>query len=273
MTAIAIENLSASRQTISHKGIADAAEALDTAKANALTAKRDAEQARQELPASEWKDAELVDKAVAAGEKPPAKRAHTVKHEQLIRDLEFAEKPAQLAEARCREALKTALAEHGPDYLAEAEERIAETETAWNASLAKLKADHASYAAAVRVGRAIGSTHLPVEASKLDRKQLQGIELAHLAASSWPIYVQDLLGALEAVGTDEATPSKRVPVGVSAQVEANLRKIGTTDFRRITDEDVAMRGGRKDPGVDREIQEREDFMHRQMGEDVIAARG
>ncbi len=90
---------------IAQQQIREAAAAWDGAKATLDEAGKSHTQAEQELPASEWRDAEVAAEARAAGKPEPKTRSHTAKHEQRIRDLAHELKVATLTEQSAFQAL------------------------------------------------------------------------------------------------------------------------------------------------------------------------
>jgi hypothetical protein len=180
-----------------------------------------------ELPASEWRDAEIEDQAIAANKPTPKVRAHTAKHEQLIQDLAHRLKVMQLGEARARDALRAALAEHGDtwraDYVADAAERLQTAESAFQTSLRKLTTDYGAYASAVATGRQLDIEHAGVGIFPFDARRdfADRPELAQGANPKATIAVETVLGKLADLGT--STPQEPVRVGMPDRVGAQLQ--------------------------------------------------
>lgn len=175
---IQIEQLPA-YESISQSDIASAAAALSAAKAAHSQAQKDVVAATQELPQSEWKDAEISAEARAQNKPEPKTRSHTVAAEKRIADLQHEEKVSQrVAESR-ESDLRSALDEHGEAWATTLASTVAKLDSTWASEVNKLIALHAERLSAVRVLRGVlGSDHPGVAAIPLGVRVLEDIDVA-----------------------------------------------------------------------------------------------
>jgi hypothetical protein len=118
-------------EQISEPHIRDAAGAVSAARAALDEAKKAHTQAELELPASEYKDAELAAEARAAGKPEPKTRQHTVAHEKRIRDLAHELKTCEVMALTASDGLEDAIEQYGETYAAEIEQTCSDLAGEW----------------------------------------------------------------------------------------------------------------------------------------------
>ncbi|HMH47682.1 MAG TPA: hypothetical protein VK538_08195 [Solirubrobacteraceae bacterium] len=154
MPSIAIENLPAYEQ-ISNEPIRQAAAQLDAARGALDESKKSHTAAELELPASEWRDAEISADARADGKQEPKTRAHTAKHERLIQDLAHELKVATISEQHAVDSLDAALIEFGQVWGEEVAAAVLACQGQWTAEVNELIALHGRFSAALSVARVV----------------------------------------------------------------------------------------------------------------------
>jgi hypothetical protein len=231
---------------ISHAGISTAAEAFDAARLHAQQAKKDLTELEQTRESAEWKDAEAVDQAQAAG-KPAPKLTAVIAHDKLTDKAKLDLKVATLAEARTRSALRAALDTCGDAYLAEVEKQASGLDASWDNAVKNLVKLHAEHRRATDTARKLGSDRLPVEKGSLRLPQLGGITVAHGASEVAYVYASDLIGALGELGQTQAEPKRG---GIPAQQATNIAAIARGAHRSPADAAELVQASR---GLDRSI--------------------
>ncbi len=258
-----IDQLPADRSQIAHDGIRTPAEAFDAARNDAQQAKKDHTQAELELPASEWKDAKVEAAAIKVGKPAPKTRTHTAKHEQLIRDLAHKIKVTSLTEAGCREALQTALASCGADYLAQANKAADALDASWANLLTTASKLHSERRRATGIALKLGGDRFGVSAIQLDvKKDITGIEIPADGARVGHADVGIVLERLAALGIAEAEPQP-VRFGIPAGVSKNIQAIAKQSHEQPEGQAARER-------AEREAQL--DLLNRKLGEEIIAGR-
>jgi hypothetical protein len=193
-------------ESISHTKIREAAEVFAKASKDLNDRKRDVVQLEHELPNAELADAQADEAARAAGKPKLTKRTHTEKHQKAIADARHELRVAQLAIERRRTELNDALRQYGSAWLADTEKLVAALDTAWDNAIAELSKLHGEHQRAVSLARTIGSDHLGVSRSTLDRRQLDGLEIPSGAATTYGIHAEDLIAALAELGKAKSEP-------------------------------------------------------------------
>jgi hypothetical protein len=200
--------------SVSCKPIREALNAWSSGRADLAQAKKDLTTAEQELPASEWKDAELEAEAVEAGSAVPKTRQHTAKHEQLIRDLLHRVKVTTLTEVRAQDAAQEALDAH----LSEWQEQItAEAEALageWQEALPGLIELYGRMASAHRVEAKICGEAPSAHAIKLTTRQLTAAGAAIAVGGPKVVHIpaEEVLAGLADLGQPQPEPEpKRKP--------------------------------------------------------------
>jgi hypothetical protein len=204
---VALENLPA------RKPIADATAALDAAQADHLTKRRDVNQLEQERPAAEWRQAEAISEARAAG-KPDPKTSFVDAHDKLIDSARMELKVATLAEKKAHDALDAVRAEHEPALLLEVGKLAGELDARWDDTVKALTRIHGDRSRALTVGRELGAVHPAIGTVTLDLlRQAESttggkVELPQGAATDVIISVPELLGKLASLGQPEPEKPK-----------------------------------------------------------------
>jgi hypothetical protein len=199
---------------IDQEQIRDAAGAWDAAKTALDEAKKAHAQAEMELPASEWRDAEIVAEARAAGKPEPTKRAHTSKHEQRIGDLAHELKVATLTEQRTFDGLQAALDEHQEEWAESIECDVQSLNDEWADAINTLVEIHARRSAALAIkAMVVGGEQPGVGALGFKSGQIRGIDFAQGAGrQTGYVPTGDVLAGLADLGMPE-------PVVETAPVE------------------------------------------------------
>ncbi len=234
-----VENLPA------HKPIAEAIAAHEAAQADHLAKRRDVTQLEQERPAAEWKQANAISEARAAG-KPDPKSSFVDEHDRLIDKARMELKVATLAERRAEAALADAHTEHGAAYRTEVETLAARLDKRWDEATAALSKLHAERRAAVSTARQLGSEHPPFRGIPVDvrREMVDAIELPSGANRVGHVPVETVLAKLSLVGTSQAEPEP-VRTGMPDSVANKLAAIANASA--------------VDGGAQREIEQREEY--------------
>lgn len=128
-------------EEISHPAIRDAAATWDAAKATLRERRQNRVELENTRPAAEWKDAEAIEAARAAG-KPDPKRSNVQEHDRKIAEAHLEEKVAILAEKRAFDELQKALDDHQAEWLEGATREIEALSKAWNAAVRTLASLH-----------------------------------------------------------------------------------------------------------------------------------
>ncbi len=180
-------------QEITHEAIAAKGAGYDAAKTALAESKRSLVEAQQELPQSQWKDAEAAETARAEGKPELKTRTHTQQHEKRIADLEH-EQRVSSSQSSAR-LMPTSRARSAPVRVGRAD-RARDCRTGRGVERCSRRADLALRAAQTdnRDPRA-GDRRRP------PRRADRSLSLAQ--AQSRSIAVGDLLAALTDVGMPE----------------------------------------------------------------------
>jgi hypothetical protein len=212
--SIAIENLPPYEQ-ISHPQVREAVGALDAMKVAR-------EQARRDLIACEQEDLELARQADAEtearcrreGKKPPAKRVKTEQAERRLADLAHELLVQDKLLQQAHDDVLAALDELGTEWATEVGKACEDLTAEFHAGVNELIAVHARLLRARKVAQVVVGGKLPtVGVIELDRRQLQGIELAQGSAGTAFVQVSELLTAISSVGQPEPEPEPQGPPG------------------------------------------------------------
>jgi hypothetical protein len=214
-------------EAISNEPIRQAAAQLDAARAARDEVKKSHTQAELELPASEYRDAELAAEARGAGKPEPKTRAHTAKLEQGIRDLAHELKVATIIEQRSRDELDAALLEHGDAWGEEVRGSLEALREQWTAEVSELIALHARFSAALSVARTVLGEQAHVRALGFTPAQIRGIEFASgQARETGYVAAGDVLAALGDLGMPEPVvePVQHPPLRPMWRNDANSQE-------------------------------------------------
>jgi hypothetical protein len=204
---IAVENLPPYEQ-ISNEPIREAVAQLSAARAALDEAKKSHTQVELELPASEWKDAEIAAEARRAAKPEPKTRAHTAKHEQRIRDLAAELKVSTILEQRALEDLHAAIDEHGEAWGDEVRESLEALRGQWAADLNEVIALHGRFSAALSVSRTVLGERSHADKVGFSPAAIRGIEFASgQARQTGYVATPDVLAALVDLGMPVVEPA------------------------------------------------------------------
>jgi hypothetical protein len=183
--------------------ISEAVAALDAARAALAEAKKSLVAAQQELPQSQWADAEAAEKARAEGKPEPKTRSHTQQHERRIENLEHEQRVCQLAAERSERELLAAVDAHGQQWAEEVDATCDGLLKQWQAEVSEVSALYGQLASVLAIRRVISEGKQPrVGAVEFAPAQVQGREWAGGQGPSVRPIVQvgDILAALGEVG-------------------------------------------------------------------------
>jgi hypothetical protein len=264
---IAVETLPPYEQ-ISNEPIREAVAQLSAARAALDEAKKSHTQAELELPASEWRDAELVAEARRASKPEPKTRAHTAKHEQRIRDLAAELKVATIIEQRSRDDVDAVLQECGAAFGEEVRASVEALREQWTIEVSELIALHGRFSAALSVARTVLGEQAHAHALGFTPAQIRGIEFAsHQARETGFVATPDVLAALGSLGLPEPViePVQHPPLRPMFQPDD--RESAEQDKRRRFFERMA--GPEGDEARAKVRRERAE-LNRQAGEEALA---
>jgi hypothetical protein len=196
-------------EQISQPAIREAVAGFDAAKTALDESKKALVAAQQELPQSQWADAEAAEKARAEGKPEPKTRSHTQQHERLIENLEHEQRVCALAVQRTERALVDAIDKHGSEWGTEVEEACSALLEQWHSAVVDLTALHAHLSTAFAVRRQVVEGKQPrIGVLEFAAGQVQGREWAGgQGPGARPVVqVGDVLAGLAEIGTIAPEP-------------------------------------------------------------------
>jgi hypothetical protein len=173
-----VDQLPGDPAAISEPHLRDCAGVLSAARASLDEAKKSHTAAEQELPSSEWRDAELAAEARASGRKEPATRKHTADHEARIRDLAHEFKTCELMVRKAVDSLEQAIEEFGQVWLDELAAEATEAREEWQTKVNELTSAHARLSSVFSIQHRLGITGVGARACGFTQAQIGGLDFA-----------------------------------------------------------------------------------------------
>jgi hypothetical protein len=199
-------------ESISQPDIAKAAASWDAAKSAMSEAKRSLVQAEQELPNAATADAEADERSRSAGKGKLKGRPATVAAEKAIAGLAHEHQVSTIHSEKAYASLQEALELHLPAWQGEVASEVDRFDGGWENALQALLELHSEPVRAVNIGRQIGLDHVGVGSIRLDRRQLEGVELQNGSSQTAHVAVEDVLAGLQILGQPVPEPEPPRPV-------------------------------------------------------------
>jgi hypothetical protein len=193
-------------EQISHPQIRDAAAALSAARAAYEEARKTVTEFEQTREAAEWRDAQKSEAARAAGEKEP-RRTEVAAHDRKTDDARHELKVAKLATERAAEAVETALATSGDDWLADLAKQAEAGLVEWQKQVNGLITLHRDLSGLLAVQRKLGVRTPNVDVCGFQKAQIGGLEFQpqQHGRKGW-VSTPDNLTVLHDLATTEPAP-------------------------------------------------------------------